>query len=268
VTLDPLELRDFCLELADLADAETLPAFQEGLEVDTKADGTPVTAADRRAERAVRAAIRARYPHHAVLGEEDGLDGPQDAPTWIVDPIDGTRSFINGNPVYATLIAVRIDGQEVACSVSAPAMGMRWDGVAGGPARRNGRPVRVSRVAELSHAQVSFGDLSSFAQSGRGEALGRLIEATLRQRGYGDFWSFCHVAQGTMDVAAEAIASIWDFSAVKCLVEAAGGRFTSFEGAAAADQGSGLATNGLLHDATLALVSVAPGGYRRDSRDG
>jgi len=258
VTLDPLELREFCLELADLADAETMPAFQTGLEVDTKSDGSPVTAADRGAERVVRAAIRARYPHHAVLGEEDGLDGPEDAPTWIVDPIDGTRSFITGNPVYASLIAVCVDGQEVACSVSAPALGMRWDGVAGGPARCNGRSVRVSRVGELGQAQVSFGDLSSFARSGQGEALARLVEATLRQRGYGDFWSFCHVAQGTMDVAAEAIASIWDFSAVKCLVEAAGGRFTSFDGAPAADRGSGLATNGLLHDATLALLSDSP----------
>lgn len=253
---DALELRDFCLELADIADAETLPAFESGLDVDTKSDGTPVTAADRAAERAVRAAIRSRFPEHAVLGEEDGLDGPEGAPTWIVDPIDGTRSFITGNPVYATLIAVQVDGVEVACCVSAPAMGLRWDGVAGGPARRNGRAIRVSSVAELAQAQVSFGDLSSFDQSGRKGALDRFVAQTQRQRGYGDFWSFCHVAQGTMDVAAEAIASVWDFAAVKCLVEAAGGRFTDFAGVPAADRGSGLATNGLLHDASLRILDA------------
>lgn len=251
MTTDPVELRDFCLHLADLADAETLPTFRAGLEVDTKADGTPVTAADRAAERAVRRAILARYPDHAVLGEEDGLDGPEGAPTWIIDPIDGTRSFITGNPVYATLIAVAIDGREVACAVSAPALGVRWDGVAGGPARRDGRRIAVSAVRDLGAAQVSFGDLSSFAATGRDDGLRRMIDGTLRQRGYGDFWSFCHVAEGTMDVAAEAVASIWDFAAVKCLVEAAGGRFTDFDGHTTAAGGSGLATNGLLHDAAL-----------------
>lgn len=254
--MNPVELRDFCHELADLADAETLPAFQAGLDVDTKSDGTPVTAADRGAERAVRSAIRARYPDHAVLGEEDGLEGPADAPTWIVDPIDGTRSFITGNPVYATLIAVRVDGDEVACCVSAPAMGLRWDGVVGGPARRNGQTIRVSDVTDLAQAQVSFGDLSSFGASGRKHAFDRMVAGTLRQRGYGDFWSFCHVAEGTMDIAAEAIASVWDFAAVKCLVEAAGGRFTDFEGEVAADRGSGVATNGRLHDAALDLLTA------------
>ena len=254
MTSDALALRDFCLELADIADAETLPAFEAGLDVDTKSDGTPVTAADLGAERALRTAIRSRFPTHAVLGEEDGLDGPEGAPTWILDPIDGTRSFITGNPVYATLIAVQVDGVEVACCVSAPAMGLRWDGVAGGPARRNGRAIRVSSIAELTEAQVSFGDLSSFGESGRQPALNRMVAGTLRQRGYGDFWSFCHVAQGTMDVAVEAIASVWDFAAVKCLVEAAGGRFTDFLGVPAADRGSGLATNGLLHDAALSLM--------------
>ena len=250
------ELLAFADHLADLADAVTLPAFRAGLTVDTKRDGTPVTEADRGAEAAVRAAIVERFPGHAILGEEDGRVGPEDAPTWVIDPIDGTRSFITGNPVWGTLIGL-LDDDGVAVSViSAPAMGHRWDGVRGGPARRDGTPIRVSDVADLAAAQVTFGDLSSFAESGRPDALTRLTDATLRQRGYGDFWGFCLVAEGVMDVCAEAIASVWDFTAVQGLVEAAGGRFTTFDGRPTADGGSGLATNGRLHDAALAVLQA------------
>lgn len=245
----------FAHHLADLADAVTLPAFRAGLAVETKRDGTPVTEADRGAEAAIRAAIRDAYPDHAVLGEEDGRVGPADAPTWVLDPIDGTRSFITGNPVWATLIGL-VDADGVAVSVvSAPAMGHRWDGVRGGPARRDGDPIRVSDVADLADAQVTVGDLSSFDEAGCPEALARLAAATVRQRGYGDFWGFCLVAEGVMEICAEAIASVWDFTAVKGLVEAAGGTFTTFDGRDTADGGSGLATNGHLHDATLALLA-------------
>lgn len=249
------ELLAFGNHLADVADDITLPAFTAGLAVETKGDGTPVTEADRGAEAAIRAAIRERYPDHAVLGEEDGRVGPADAPTWVVDPIDGTRSFVTGNPVWATLIGLLdTDGVAVAV-VSAPALGHRWDGVRGGPARRDGAPIRVSDVDDLARAQVTFGDLSSFDEAGCPEALRRLTDATVRQRGYGDFWGFCLVAEGVMDVCAEAIASVWDFTAVKGLVEAAGGRFTTFDGRDTADGGSGLATNGRVHDATLALLA-------------
>ena len=250
----PAGLLAFAHHLADLADAVTLPAFRGSLDVETKGDGTPVTPADRGAEAAMRAAIAETYPDHAVLGEEEGRIGPSGAPTWVLDPIDGTRSFITGNPVWGTLIGL-VDDDEVAVAVvSAPAMGHRWDGVRGGPARRDGQPIRVSDVASLGAAQVSFGDLSSFAEAGCPDALTRLTEATVRQRGYGDFWGFCLVAEGVMDVCAEAIASVWDFTAVQGLVEAAGGRFTSFDGVPRADAGSGVATNGRLHDAVLAQL--------------
>ena len=214
-----------------------------------------MTEADRGAEAAIRAAIAEAYPGHAVLGEEDGRVGPDDAPTWVVDPIDGTRSFITGNPVWATLIGL-VDGDGVAVAVvSAPAMGHRWDGRRGGPAHRDGQPIRVSTCTELGDAQVTFGDLSSFAEAGRAGALDAPRRAaTVRQRAYGDFWGFCLVAEGVMDVCAEAIASVWDFTAVQGLVEAAGGRFTSFDGDARADAGSGVATNGHLHDAVLARL--------------
>jgi histidinol-phosphatase len=255
----------FAHELADLADAVTLPGFRSRFapgaeaeaEVERKADGTAVTAYDRDAERAVRAAIRQRHPGHAVLGEEDGLEGPDDAPRWIVDPIDGTTNFVTGNPVWATLIALQVDGVEVAGVVSAPALGSRWDGVRGGPAHQDGRPIRVSEVGALAEAQVSFGGLAYFAEKGVAGAVRQLTERTRRQRGFGDFWQHCLVAAGSCEIAVEAEVSLWDLAAVKVVVEAAGGRFTDLEGAVTADGGSALSTNGVLHDEVLAMLAEA-----------
>lgn len=245
----------FAHELADHADAVTLPAFRGGVAVEVKDDGTPVTAADRDAEDAMRSAIRERFPDHAVLGEEDGLDGAEDAPTWILDPIDGTKNFVSGIPVWGTLVALRIDGDSVVGVASAPALGARWDGVSGGPARRDGRVVRVSGTARLDAASVSFGGLSYFTRRSWPGFVGRLADRTARQRGFGDFWQHCLVAEGGVDVAVEAEVSLWDVAAVQVIVEAAGGRFTSLAGERTADAGTALSSNGLLHDATLALLS-------------
>lgn len=243
----------FAHELADLADGITLPSFRSGPAVEHKADGTPVTEADRSAERVIRAAIVRRYPTHAVLGEEDGLQGDPDAPTWIVDPIDGTRNFVAGIPVFATLIALHADGRGVVGVVSAPALGSRWDGLAGGPARQDGQQVRVSDVADLHSATVSFGGLDYFERLDTA-AVPRLTAATARQRGFGDFWQHCLVASGSIDVAVEAEVSRWDLAAVKVVVEAAGGRLTDLEGRDTDEGGSALTTNGVLHDAALEAV--------------
>jgi histidinol-phosphatase len=259
------ELVRFAHDLADLADAVTLPGFRASFApgargddvVDRKADGTAVTAFDRDAERAVRAAVRSRFPGHAFLGEEDGLEGSEDAPRWIVDPIDGTTNFVTGNPVWATLIALQVEGREVVGVVSAPALGSRWDGVHGGPAHQDGREVRVSEVRDLAAAQVTFGGLRYFEEKRIGGAVRTLTERTERQRGFGDFWQHCLVAVGACDVALEAEVNLWDLAAVKVVVEAAGGRFTDLGGAATADGGSALATNGHLHDEVLAILGAA-----------
>jgi histidinol-phosphatase len=254
---DTADLLATCQELADAADALTLPAFRQHLEVRTKADGTWVTSVDEAVERTLRSMILDRFPHHAVLGEEDGRQGPADAPTWILDPIDGTTNFVKGNPVFATLIAVQVDGQERAGVVSAPALSTRWDGVAGGPAHQDGRPIRVSQVTQMNDAEVAFGGLDYFTGAGLGDGVIRLIEATRRQRGYGDFWNHCLVAAGSTDIAAEAEVSLWDLAAVKVVVEAAGGRFTDLHGQRTADGGSALSSNGPLHDTALALLDPA-----------
>lgn len=257
-TADQLhELVGFAHELADLADAITLPGFSGDVEVERKPDGTPVTALDRDAERAIRAAVHARFPEHAFLGEEDGLEGLHDAPRWIVDPIDGTRNYVSGNPVWATLIALQVDGVEVAGVVSAPALGSRWDGARGGPAHQDGRRIHVSDVATLGDAHVSFGGLRYFRDGGLDGLVATLTDRTARQRGYGDFWQHCLVAAGACDLAIEAEVSLWDLAAVKVVVEAAGGRFTDLTGAPTADGGSAISSNGHIHDEVQSLVDAA-----------
>lgn len=256
MSLDVERLLAFAHDLADLADAITVPAFEAGVDPDTKSDGTWVTEADTAVERALRRSIRDAYPAHAVLGEEDGLDGPEGAPTWVVDPIDGTTNFVKHNPIFATLVALQVDGREVLGVVSAPALGRRWDGLV--DARRateNGRAIHVSRTAVLADAEVAFGGLKYFAHAGRLALVERLATTTARQRGYGDFWQHCLVASGATDVALEAEVSVWDLAAVKAVVEAAGGRFTDLDGVVTASGGSACSSNGLLHDDALALAA-------------
>lgn len=247
----------FARELADEADRITTGAF--GLHhrgnAGTKADGTWVTDADREVERTLRAAIGERFPEHAVLGEEDGLSGPAGAPTWVIDPIDGTSNFVRGNPVWATLIGLRTGGEDALGVVAAPALGHRWAGVVGVGAWRDGDPIRVSAATDLATAEVSFGDLDWWRSEGRWDAVERLVDATQRVRSYGDFWAHCLVASGSTEVAAEAAVSTWDLVAVRALVVAAGGRATDLAGVDTADGGSVLTSNGHLHDAALALVA-------------
>jgi histidinol-phosphatase len=246
--------RDAAHELADIADALTMSAFRHHLQVRTKADGSWVTQVDEDVERALREAILDRFPDHAVLGEEDGRRGPADAPTWVLDPIDGTTNFVKRNPIFATLIAVQVGGQEMAGVVSAPALSTRWDGVAGGPAHQDGRVVHVSEVARLEDAEVAFGGLDVFAEHGRMSMVTDLSARAGRVRGYGDFWQHCLVAAGSTDVAVEAEVKVWDLAAVKLVVEAAGGRFTDLAGRRTAAGGSALSSNGHLHDEVLKLA--------------
>lgn len=245
-------------DLGDLADGITLPAFEAHLagggQVERKVDGSPVTPTDVEVERTLRRELTSRAPQHAFLGEEDGLDGPDDAPRWIVDPIDGTKNFVRGIPVYATLIAlVDADEQGMVAVISAPAMGMRWEGVSGGPARENGREIRVSETGDLAAAHVSFGGLNHFAGVGS-EVINRFAERTARQRGFGEFWQHCLVARGALDLALEGMVNRWDLAAPKIVVEAAGGLLTDLRGERTDDGGSALTSNGLLHEAGLAVV--------------
>jgi histidinol-phosphatase len=237
----------FALELADAADALSLPRFRAlDLVVETKPDLTPVTEADRAVERELRRLVAERRPDEGFLGEEGGASGSGDA-RWIVDPIDGTRNFSRGIPVWGTLIALERNGRVELGVVSAPALGRRWWAARGdGAWAQEGERLSVSTVGRLEDACVTV-------------ALEQPVPAALRAawhlRAFGDFWAHMLVAEGAVDVAVDAVGvTVWDLAAPQVIVEEAGGRFTDLGGASRADGGSAVATNGHLHDAALAAL--------------
>jgi histidinol-phosphatase len=249
------------LELADIADAITLPYFRAtNLRVDRKADRTEVTIADRSTEEAIRAHLAAKRPHHAVLGEEEGLIGdPNASCRWIIDPIDGTSNFVKGVPIWATLIALEVDGELVVGVCSSPSLGRRWWASRGAGAFANGQPIHVSDVAHIAEAHLSHAGVSSFEKYGspeRCEALVSLTKQVWRERALGDFWMHVLVAEGAFDIAVEAIVSTWDLAALLVIVEEAGGTFSDLSGRRRADGGSAVSTNGRLHHAVLDQLGI------------
>jgi histidinol-phosphatase len=244
----------FALELADLADTISLERFQaDDLVVETKPDLSPVTEADRAVEQALRKRIAESRPGHGVVGEELGAEERGDA-RWILDPIDGTKNYVRGIPVFGTLIALQREGAVVLGVVSAPALGRRWWAARGAGAFAGGRPIRVSRVAELTDAVLAYSSLGSWEEHGLGERFTALARRCWRTRGFGDFWSHMLVAEGAADIACEPEVALWDLAPLQVIVEEAGGRFTDLGGTARADGGSAVTTNGLLHDRVLATL--------------
>ncbi|VEG52944.1 histidinol-phosphate phosphatase [Mycolicibacterium aurum] len=249
---------NLALQLADEADALTMQRFGAGdLRVETKPDMTPATDADLNAEKLLRARLAEQRPDDPVFGEEFGGSKELGGRQWVLDPIDGTKNFVRGVPVWSTLIALLIDGVPVVGVVSAPALGRRWwagDGLGaftsfGGATRQ----ISVSGVSELSAASLSFSDLTTGWEGGASKFLD-LTDAVWRVRGYGDFWSYCLVAEGAVDIAVEPEVKLWDLAPLDILVREAGGRFTDLTGRPGPHGGSAAATNGLLHDAVLAAL--------------
>ena len=243
------------LQLADQADALTMERFGAlDLRVETKPDLTPVTDADRGAEESLRAALAQARPDDAVFGEEFGGATTFTGRQWIIDPIDGTKNFVRGVPVWCTLIALVDDGVPVVGVVSAPALGRRWWAAAGEGAHAsfNGatRQIRVSGVNELSAASLSYSDLTTGWEDRR-EKFVALTDEVWRVRAYGDFWSYCMVAEGSVDIACEPEVKVWDIAPLDILIREAGGTFTNIDGQAGPHGGSALATNGVLHEQVL-----------------
>jgi histidinol-phosphatase len=249
------------LTLADRADALTRTRFGAlDLSIDTKPDLTPVTDADRAVETDVRKVLGRERPDDSILGEEFGGTTTFSGRQWIVDPIDGTKNFVRGVPVWASLIALLEDGVPTVGVVSAPALQRRWwaaqgEGAFAAVDGGQGRRLSVSAVAELGSASLSFSSLSGWAQRGSREQFIALTDAVWRVRAYGDFLSYCLVAEGAVDVAAEPEVSVWDLAALDVLVREAGGQFTSLDGAPGPHGGSAVATNGLLHQDVLSRLN-------------
>jgi histidinol-phosphatase len=262
---------DLAFALADLADELSLARFGAAdLHVETKADLSPVTEADRAIERALREKIALERPGDSVLGEEEGASG-EGGRRWILDPIDGTRNYSRGIPIFATLIALEVDGEVELGLASAPALGRRWWAERGGGAYRNDGPIAVSGVRELEDATVSVGwghrtsvskvarledAVVSFELAEGIERVAPLAARSWHPRSFGDFWQHVLVAEGAVDVAVDPSVKIWDCAPLKLIVEEAGGKFTDMAGRAVIDGGSGVSSNGLLHEHALRLVGV------------
>lgn len=252
-------------ELADAADAVTMDRFgAQDLRVETKPDLTPVTDADTTVERQIRQRLATVRPGDAVLGEEYGDQpgaGDSTGRHWVVDPVDGTKNFVRGVPVWATLIALQVDGEVSVGVVSAPALHRRWwaargEGAWTGQDRATARACRVSSVASLADASVSYSSLTGWEHQGRLGGLLGLSARAARTRAFGDFWSHVLVAQGAVDVSCEPDVSLWDLAALQVVVEEAGGRFTDLAGRRGPAGGSVVCTNNLLHDDVLAQLAA------------
>jgi len=236
------------------------------LEVRTKADATHVTEADLATERAIREILGAERPGDGILGEEFGAEGSTQR-QWIIDPIDGTANYLKGIPMWATLIALAIDGVPRVGVVSQPAIGRRWWAATGlgawtNETQRDAGPRRlsVSPVDSLDQASVSFQSIAQWDGAGRLDELTRLTRAVWRDRGYGDAWPYMLLAEGRLEFVAEFDVKEYDIAAHVPIVTEAGGRFTAFDGSDSIAARSSLATNGLLHDAFLDLLHGAPDG--------
>ena len=248
--------------LADQADELTMRRFKAlDLKVETKPDLSPVSDADRAVEELLRGALGRSRPRDAMLGEEFGsaagrADGRR---SWIIDPIDGTKNYVRGVPVWATLIALMEDGMPVAGVVSAPALGRRWwasrgSGAYTGRSLSRATRLQVSQVKELKDASFAYSSVISWEEYGNLEGFLALSRACWRTRAYGDFWSHMLVAEGAVDIAAEPELSLWDTAAPAIVVMEAGGRFSATDGDPSPAAGSGLSSNGLLHEALLAYL--------------
>lgn len=246
--------------MADDADSLSMNRFRAlDLRVKSKPDNTPVTEADTAVEEAIRRTLAKARPRDAVHGEEfsDSGDSPR---RWIIDPIDGTKNYVRGVPVWATLIALEVEGRIVASVVSAPALGRRWWASEGGGAHTgrsilSASEIRVSQVSNVADASLSYSEIGEWVESGRGQGFINLMHDSWRDRAYGDFWSYMLVAEGAVDVASEPDLELHDMAALDIIVREAGGRFTNLNGVDGVAGPGAVATNGLLHDQVLKYLA-------------
>ncbi|MEU5973312.1 histidinol-phosphatase [Streptomyces sp. NPDC047315] len=249
--------------LADAADAATMDRFKAiDLKVETKPDMTPVSEADRAAEELIRGHLQRARPRDAVVGEEYGTEGTGPR-RWVVDPIDGTKNYVRGVPVWATLISLMVQGDDgyepVVGVVSAPALGRRWWAARGagaytGRSLTSASRIRVSRVGRIEDASFAYSSLAGWEERGRLDGFLDLTRTCWRTRGYGDFWPYMMVAEGSVDICAEPELSLWDMAANVIVVQEAGGTFTDLDGRPGPHGGNAAASNGLLHGDLLRYV--------------
>ena len=242
--------------LADDADSITMSRFKAlDLRVTAKPDLTPVSDADTAVEESVRRTLGRARPRDAVLGEEQGSVGHSQR-RWVVDPIDGTKNFVRGVPVWATLISLMINDEVVVGVVSAPALGRRWwaslgGGAFAGKSLLSPAACHVSDVERIEDASLSYASISGWVEAGQGQEFVDLLRTCWRTRAYGDFWSYMLLAEGGVDIACEPDLALHDMAACSIIVTEAGGRFTDLEGRPGPHGAGAYATNGRLHEEVL-----------------
>lgn len=250
-------LLDFALDTAWQAGRVTLTHFQTGLAAERKADNTPVTIADREAEQTTRRLITARWPEHALMGEEYGHAPGSDTNsgyTWIIDPIDGTKSFVCGVPLYAVLLALVKDNEPLLGVMHFPGLNETIYAARSRGCFWNGRRARVSSVSHLSEAVLLASDLNTFASYGRDKTFQRLIDQTYIQRTWGDAYGYALVATGRAEVMLDPIMAVWDCGPLQVILEEAGGTFTDWKGTPTIFGGEAIATNGVLYEQVMAVI--------------
>ena len=247
--------------LADDADSLTSARFKAlDLHVMTKPDLTPVTDADTSVEDGIRRTLSRARPRDAVLGEESGATGHSQR-RWVIDPIDGTKNFVRGVPVWATLIALMINDEVVVGVVSAPALGRRWwasvgGGAYAGKSLMSASAIHVSDIASIEDASLSYSEISEWVEAGQGQQFVDLLRSCWRTRAYGDFWSYMLLAEGGVDIACEPELALHDMAACSVIVTEAGGKFTDLDGHPGPLGTGGYATNGRLHYAVLQQLAL------------
>jgi histidinol-phosphatase len=229
--------------------------FDTNLTVEWKKDLSPVTLADREAEALLRTRLLGAFPRDGFLGEESGQTPGDSGFRWIIDPIDGTRNFVRGIPLWATLIGLEYNQEQIAGVAAIPALGQTYRALRGEGAFRDDRRLHVSKVSALSEAVMFYSSLSWFLKAGRQEAFVDLAKRVQRQRGFGDFYGFLLVAQGSGELMIEHGVHVWDVAAIKPIIEEAGGRITDWDGQPNIHRPDVLASNGLLHEETLRLLA-------------
>jgi histidinol-phosphatase len=259
----------FALDVARLGGRIALNHFGKDPEAKRKADGSWVTEADWAVESQIRLRIARTFPDHNVLGEEEGLTAAgggepvQGAPTWIVDPIDGTNNFMAGIPIWATLVALRHGDDSFVGVAHAPALNETYDGAIGHGARMNGTTIEVDKTDRFENATFGFADVDAFYKKGLGGLFEELVGRVYRSRGFGDFWGHMLVARGAAHIMIEPNLNVWDVAALQPIVSEAGGRLTHLDGTKWIDGGSCISTNGLLHDEVLAIARNAQHSFNK-----
>jgi histidinol-phosphatase len=228
--------------------------YETVLQVEKKADQSPVTIADRNAEQLIREIVKRHFPTDGFLGEEFGDEPGSSGFRWVIDPIDGTRSFVRHIPIWATLIGLEYRDEQIGGIAYLPVFGQMYRALRGDGAFLDSRRIHVSQTATLGESLMCYSSIRWFRKAGRENTFLELVAKTERQRGFGDFYGFVLLAEGACDLMLEHGVHEWDVSALKAIVEEAGGMFTDWSGNPTTKTPDVLATNGKLHDATLAIL--------------